>query len=200
MADVAREAGVAPGTLYTYVESKEALFALVLERASRKGLEPPDELPVPTPPPGELLKRLERGLLWGTRLPLLDEALRRRKVTDARAELEAIVRELWDLIAQSRRLADVLERSARDWPELADLFYRQMRRSLFADLTAYIDRRAARGFLRPAKHPEVVARFIVETVTWFARHRHGDPDTALDDDIARAEVVDLIVHAVAFDA
>ncbi|HKW95305.1 MAG TPA: helix-turn-helix domain-containing protein, partial [Methylomirabilota bacterium] len=33
MADVAREMGVSPGTLYTYVHGKEALFHLLIDRA-----------------------------------------------------------------------------------------------------------------------------------------------------------------------
>src|SRR5918911_541542 len=37
MADVAREMGVAPGTLYLYVESKEALFDLAVRHALANG-------------------------------------------------------------------------------------------------------------------------------------------------------------------
>jgi len=39
MADVAREMGVAHGSLYNYVESKEALFYLLVDR----GADPPSE-------------------------------------------------------------------------------------------------------------------------------------------------------------
>ena len=59
MADIAREMGVAPGTLYLYVESKEALFDLALRHAS--GNELPvnaDCLPLPTPSPAEILARV----------------------------------------------------------------------------------------------------------------------------------------------
>jgi AcrR family transcriptional regulator len=200
MADVARQAGVAPGTLYTYVESKEALFALVLERASNPAATPPAVLPVPSPTTADLFGRLEKGFTWTTGLPALHAALDRKRVTNPRRELQEIVEELWELIDGSRRVADVIERSARDWPELADLFYRRLRRTLFADLTTYVERRAARGHLRSTAHPEVVARFVIETITWFGRHRHGDPDTNLDDDAVRAEVVSLIVNALAHGA
>ena len=200
MVDVARQAGVAPGTLYSYVESKEALFGLVLERASNPDVLPPTELPVRAPSTEELFDRLGKGFTWATGLPALHAALDRKRVTDSRRELQEIVEELWDLINGSRRVADVIERSARDWPELADFFYRQLRRTLLADLTSYVERRATKGHLRPTAHPEVVARFVIETITWFARHRHGDPDTNLDDDAVRAEVVPLIVNALAPDA
>jgi AcrR family transcriptional regulator len=200
MADVARQAGVAPGTLYSYVESKEALFALVLERASNPDAAPPAVLPVPSPTTQDLFERLEKGFTWTTGLPALHAALDRRRVANPRRELQEIVEELWELIDGSRRVADVIERSARDWPELADLFYRRLRRTLFADLTMYVERRAAKGHLRSTTHPEVVARFVIETITWFGRHRHGDPDTDLDDQAVRAEVVPLIVNALAHDA
>ena len=47
MADVARQAGVSPGNLYNYVDSKDALFYLVLRRMfdERPG-DRPVELPV----------------------------------------------------------------------------------------------------------------------------------------------------------
>src|SRR4029450_869621 len=47
MADVAREMGVSPGNLYNYVDSKDALFYLVLRRmfGERPG-DRPLELPV----------------------------------------------------------------------------------------------------------------------------------------------------------
>src|SRR5215813_8835459 len=63
MADVAREMGVSPGTLYNYVESKEALFHLLIEHAFRRDPStPPVTLPVPTPLPDATLQRLRERL------------------------------------------------------------------------------------------------------------------------------------------
>ena len=59
MADVADALGVAKGTLYLYVESKEALFDCVVRYADhRERIELPDSLPVPTPRPSETLARV----------------------------------------------------------------------------------------------------------------------------------------------
>jgi hypothetical protein len=42
----------------------------------------------------------------------------------------------------------------------------------------------------------VAARFIVESVAWFAYHRHGDADSKMIDDVAAEEtVVDLLLAA-----
>ena len=51
MADVAAAMGVAPGSLYNYVEGKEGLFALCLDSVMRDGTLLPDvTLPLATPP------------------------------------------------------------------------------------------------------------------------------------------------------
>src|SRR6266487_1052137 len=88
MADVAREMGVAPGTLYGYVAGKEALFHLVVDRAFAPDDAPPSPtLPIPAPRPGATLARLRERLTADSALPALDGALRRRRVADAHAEL-----------------------------------------------------------------------------------------------------------------
>src|SRR5437016_558167 len=61
MADIAREMGVAPGTLYLYVESKEALFHLALQKAVEGDAEPlPASLPLPSLTPEALLEHVRR--------------------------------------------------------------------------------------------------------------------------------------------
>src|ERR1700682_4298726 len=63
MADVARAASVSQGTLYNYVESKEALFALILDREfSNAPLPTPKELPIPPPPLEATVKRLRERM------------------------------------------------------------------------------------------------------------------------------------------
>src|ERR671930_2558450 len=63
MADVAAALGVAKGTLYLYVESKEALFDLVARYADAPrpfGRTPP--LPVRTPKPGATVRYVRERL------------------------------------------------------------------------------------------------------------------------------------------
>src|SRR5215510_9747336 len=91
MADVAREMGVSPGTLYNYVESKEALFHLLIERAFRKDQATPAvTLPLPTPPPEATLARLRERLAVEATFPKLDAAQTRPRVAHVRAELTGI--------------------------------------------------------------------------------------------------------------
>lgn len=199
MADVAREMGVAAGTLYGYVESKEALFLLLLEHGFREaeGVVVPPALPVSAPPPAELLARLRERLAEGARLASLEAALGRRRPGEPRAEIRGIVGELYDRMARHRRAIVLLERSAADWPELAELYYREMRRGLLERLERWIVRGAQAGRLRRVPHPAAAARLVNETVAWFALHRHGDRDSSsISDEAARETVLDALVHAL----
>jgi AcrR family transcriptional regulator len=197
MADIAKAMGIAPGTLYLYVESKEALFHLLVQRGAAATV-PPLTLPLRTPKPGATLALLRKRLATGAALPALEAALSRRRVTDPRAELERIVRELYASLSRNRESIRLLERSALDWPELAALVYQQMRRGLLQRLTQYLERRTEQKLLRPAPHRAAAARLIVEAVAWFALHRHGDADSALiDDRMAEETVVDAVVNAFA---
>jgi AcrR family transcriptional regulator len=198
MADVAKEMGVSPGTLYNYFESKEALFHLIVEHRFRdEPLPPPSTLPVSTPAPGATVESLRRRIGGGVPLPKLDAALRRRRVADPRGELEEIVRELYTVVARHRRGIVLLERSAHDWPELTAVVFHGMRRSALKRLERYLDLRMRARLLRDVPDRAACARLVNETVAWFAMHRHGDPDsTDVAEQSAEATVVDVLVHGL----
>ena len=199
--DIAAEMSVAKGTVYGYVTSKEALFALALESVMHPGALPPRPLPIAAPGEAELLARVRDRIAELGALPALQTALARRGPADAGRELTGILDELWEMLAATRRAADMIERSARDWPELAEVFYVGFRRQLIASLASYLEQGARRGELRPVEHPEVTARFVLESVVWFASHRHGDPDSAgISDDMARPAVTRLLITALIPDA
>src|SRR5262245_42861472 len=168
MADIAREMGVSPGSLYNYVESKEALFAWVIDRGGEPGpVQPPDRLPMPSPLPGQLEKRLQERVDAGFRLERLDAALERRRVTDPRGELDAILREFWELVVRTRGPIAVLERSALELPELFAIWFAGARRAFFARFARYVERRARSGHFRPVADPVVAARFLLESIVFF---------------------------------
>jgi AcrR family transcriptional regulator len=199
MSDVARELGLSPGALYTYVESKEALFDwLVAQGADPGPIEVPHVLPLPTPAPGATEKRVREQIARALRLPVLEAALARRRVADPAGELEAVVRELYGQIERTRAPATVLERSALELPELFAVYFLEARRDLFDRLARYLARRARSGHLRLFGAPALAARWLVETVTYFARHRYGDADPSLlpDDETVREQVVRLVVAAL----
>jgi AcrR family transcriptional regulator len=196
MSDVAAEAGVSQGTLYNYVESKEALFRLLLDRGL--GTPPPAStaLPLRSPSVTSLARRMEDAIAANFALPRLDEALVRRRVADPATELAEVINELYERTLATREAADVLERSARDVPELAAVFYGKVRRALFDRLERLVARRVAGGHYHD-RDPRVVARIIAETITTFARHIYGDVEPpAFDLTAARAVVVGTLVAGI----
>lgn len=198
IADVAARMGLAKGSVYTYVESKEALFDCVLRHADHVDrIELPAVIPVPTPPPGSALEVVQRLLADEGGLPALTAALSRVRVADVRAELETILGELYDALARHRTGITLLDRCAPDYPELAALWYRGGREGSLALLTRYLDDRARRGRLRPVGDSAIAARIVLETLVFWAVHRHWDPSPqAVDDRAARQTVLDFLATAL----
>lgn len=197
MVDVARAAGVSVGTLYNYVEGKEALLLLAAERpftdvAEGRGL------PVPTPDRAELLVRLADTLDTHVRVAALERALGEAAASDAVAtQVREVVGDLFDLLASTRVAADAMERSARDAPDLAALFYSRVRVRLLDQLVRYCRQVDAVAPLPASVTADAAARFVLETVTWWARHRHRDPEPPeITDADARAVAIALVVSAL----
>jgi AcrR family transcriptional regulator len=197
MAGVAAEAGISAGAVYTYVASKEALFHLVFAFGFDQLGERLPELPIPTPPFADTLQLIGQGLRKATATPRLRAAFEDDTPRDARAELVAVIEERYATIEQAWPLMAVIERSAVDLPELEELYFRRGRRGYLAQLTRYLEQRAATGHLRTLPDATVAARVMTETITWFAWHRHEDRDAGLyDDERVRATVIELLCNAV----
>jgi AcrR family transcriptional regulator len=198
MADVAAALGVAKGTLYLCVESKEALFDLVVRYADApRPFETRPAVPVRTPKPAATVKYIREQLAGSQVPPTLTTALSRERVTDVRAELEAIVGELYDLLARNRRGIKLLDRSARDYPELAALWFESARGGLVTLLARYLEDRTRRKLLRALPDAVVAARLLIETTVFWAVHRHWDPHPqTVDESVAKETVVRFIVGAL----
>lgn len=197
MADVAAALGVAKGTLYLYVEGKEALFDLVARYADApRPFAKQPSLPVRTPKPGATLRYVRGRIAQSQVPPTLARALAGKRVDDARAEFEAIVRELYDTLAANRRGIKLLDRSARDYPELAALWFEGGRGGLITLLTQYLDERVRRRVFRSVPNTTVAARFVIETATFWAVHRHSDPHPqVVDEAVAKDTVVQFLARA-----
>lgn len=190
MEDIASSLGVAKGTLYIYVESKEALFDLVARCADRAQLfERIPHLPIPSPKPGTTLAYVRERLRENQQLTALTKAMARKRPAGLREEFEGIVRELYDTIERNRQGIKLLDRSARDLPELAALWFAGARGGLVAALTQYLEREIRRGAMTKVSDVSVAARLIVETVVFWAVHRRWDPHPQIVDDTSARETV-----------
>jgi AcrR family transcriptional regulator len=195
MAEITRTMGLSTGAIYRYVESKEALFDLLVRAGAAMKLRAGELVPpVATPRPGATPAFLRKTLGREGRIARLQEALARRKVDDGAGEFESIVRELYRRTLQFRVGIKLLDSSALDWPELAALWSGQWRASLVNELAHYLDLRIARRYFSPVPDTKAWARYVVETVAFFVVHRHYDPfptpmsDTTADDTAVAALV------------
>lgn len=194
MSDVAEALGVAKGTLYGYVESKEALFDAAVRFADGQSPMPAlSELPIPTPETGSTAQYVQSRLMDETAKLAIVQALSRRKGSRARAnELECIVRDLFRCMSRNRRALKLVDRCAVDQPDLAAVWFQQGRYGLVELLTTYLEK------TRPLPNVPLAARMIVETVALWAIHMPWDaaPRPFADDDVENA-IVDLLVPAYA---
>lgn len=184
MADIAAASGVALGTLYRYFDSKDELFALCLmfsagedvERFRDSGLAPQSARAV-----------MERGLPGWCTFPLIDDALAGKTQDFA---LEDLIRELFDIISEKRFILRMLDRSARDWPEIGEVFVTKVFKPVLLFIEDSLKRLSDHGQIRSLDDVRASARLLHETCSWFAMHRHFSPEPL---PISREQARELVV-------
>ena len=178
ISDVSAALGLSHGALYTYVDSKQALLYLALLRAVQPEAVNTLAIPVTARPPQEVV------------------ALVKAWAAGQAEELGGIIDALYGFIESHRQVLKLVARCAADLPELAQWYFVQQRRAMLEQLGEYLRQRIRAGELSPVPDVPAAARFIVETIAWFAMHRYGDPDSAmLDDDACRRTVRHLLLTA-----
>jgi AcrR family transcriptional regulator len=198
MSDVARAAGLSEAAIYRYVESKEGLFVLAIRHALLlEDMPAHADFPLKPPPLARMILDVREFVAAEVPFGSLAAALHGPAPDDPAAELDAVMRELYSRQTQTREAADMIERSARELPELADLLNSGLRQPVLAALTEYLESRTKAGKLRATPDTAATARLVLEALTWFARHRHSDPyGAAIPDSLAEATVVDALLHAL----
>ncbi len=207
MSDVARTLGVAKGTLYGYVDSKEALFDAAVRLADGHGEMPtPSDLPLPTPAAGATVRYIQERLAAEVRELALVRVVSKAS-TDPRKgegdgdELEHILRDLYRRMLRNRRALKLIDRCAIDHPELASVWFEQGRYGQVALLATYLERKIAEGRLRAVPNVQLAARMVLETIALWTIHMPWDasPRSFVDEDVETA-VLDLLVNAYGCEA
>ncbi len=170
MADVATEAGLSSGAVYTYVDSKEALFHLVFAMFFGLLGEGEPRLPLSTPPLSETLEVISRGLKREVPSVVLRAALHVKDPPDVRAELEAIVEEQYAMTERLWPVLAVIERCSEDIAELREFYFDRRRAAHQSAFARYLQLRVDSGHLEPFVDTTVAAQVAVEAITWFAWH------------------------------
>jgi len=201
MGDVADALGVAKGTVYLYVDSKEALFDVVLRSADvPRPIALPPSLPVRTPASGRTLRWVKDWLAEQPASPTLRAAFRRRGRDGDAGELTRILSELYEAMARNRTGIKLVDRCAVEYPALAKVWFTQGREALLIQLTQYLEQGIRAGSLRPVPDPVVAAQLMIETLVFWAVHRHWDPSPQpVDPRVAQDTVVQMLVRALSND-
>lgn len=195
ISDVAAALGLSHGALYTYVDSKQALLYLALLRVIQPDAVGTLTLPVTAPPSQEIGALLDSWASAQAQPPLV-QASGYPNTRLADQELGVVIDALYGFIEHNRQALQLFARCAADLPELAQWYFAQRRRATLDQLGGYLRQQTAAGNLRPVPDIPAAARFIVETIAWFAMHRHGDPDSGMLDDAAcRQTVLHLLLAA-----
>jgi len=197
MSDVAEAIGIAKGTLYGYVESKDALLWACLRSADEVGPIPlPEALPIPAPPPGLIGIQVKQALNAETVQPILSAALARDRAEDPIEEMREIIGELYDLMSANRHRIKLLDRCI-DHPELEDLWQTQGREQPRLKIVRYIEKRIAGGQIRSVPNVRLAARIVIETVATWAVHIHWDrAPEVFDPEEARANAIDFLARGL----
>lgn len=198
MEDVAQALGVAKGTLYGYVDGKATLFDACVRCADgHEPLPDPSRLPLQAPKPGSTVASVQARLLKEVSDLELLAALTRDVSSGAAGELESIISDLYTRMSRNRFGIKLVDRCAKDQPELAAVWFGQGRSGQNLALAQYLELRAAKGLLRRVPNTQVAARTVLETIAFWAVHRHWDPSPqSVDEASVQAAVVDQLLHGL----
>jgi len=189
VADVASQLKVSPGGIYRYVDGKETLFHIAALHAARV-LEDVGSLPLKTTP-SETAEILRDVIRQNARWPLLRRAI--RETDGSSASAAAIGAELYDLLFTWGSLIVLMERCARDRPDISVLFETEMRSRYMSDLNAW-SRRLKR--VADGAAPAALARGAMEAVSWLALRRPRDTTgRLLPDREARLAAIEIFIGA-----
>lgn len=197
ISQIAERARVGPGTIYLYAAGKEALYDLAIRRAMEDPTVWSLTLPHPTPAEGAVADALWRCLQNAAHFPQLWLAADSTPPADVTAEVRGIVLELYGWLHRYRRAIELVERSATDWPDVAQVFYRRFWRGGIRRVADYLARRVSEGVIPPRGEGLAAAHLVVESLTWMAVHREWSTDAAIVPAAAAEEAaVALLVPAI----
>lgn len=193
--EIAEDADVAPGTVYLYTDGKEALFELTLRTAFGDPLPDVESLPYEGEIGPGIVEWMWQRLQEVSSFEHLRAAARSEEPEGCSVEEEfvGVVEELWAWQSEYWAAIELLEKCAREWPELDVLFYRQFRQELLELGARYLGSRMERGLLLAYPDTATAARVLAETVTFFAMHRHVRPHTEqLEEAVSKETVLELL--------
>ncbi|MAN63947.1 MAG: hypothetical protein CMI60_18590 [Parvibaculum sp.] len=192
MSDIAKATGTSAGTLYLYVENKEALLALTSSFLLNPAELEASPLPFKAAAREELAKLFAERALELATWPKLDQAIKDK--TSDPDRFKAVGYEMFDLMSANRRAIWFLDRLAFELPEFAPVQLTSVRGRTLGLLTDLLEATGKSSI--PPHGLAVMARAAIETLAWSAMHRHREGlDAQPMDKLSEEFIRDLAVQA-----
>lgn len=196
MSDIAAQMGLASGTLYNAVSSKETLFETVLLHSF--GLV--EDLAAHLQrPPGNLIEAINTSIAEVELFPEMAAALARPLPADPTAFaalLFRLIEEHYDFMAAFGEGVSILERSALDLPDLASVYYGFLRARVISRWEDLLSQAGSLGHLPRPEEASIAARSMIELISWWTRHAPNDPAADYGPRQRRREVVRFAFHGI----
>ncbi len=194
MSDVAKAIGISAGTLYLYVENKEALLALASAFLLIKSELEDAPLPFKAVPRERLAKLFAETAESLAKWPTLDRAIVDK--TSDPERFKAVGYEMFDLMVENHRAIWFLDRLAFELPEFAPVQLNSVRGRTLRLLSKLL-LATGKTSIPPDGLP-IIARGAIEILAWSAMHRRRDGlDAQPTDKLSEANIRELSVLAFA---
>ena len=186
-----RALGVAKGTVYTYVASKEALLDCVLRHADRDGA----RRDAGAPAGGDARPARDARGLARARYPRRRPAARCAPRSPASGSATCAPSSSSCSASSTTPSPAIAPASSSSTaarptsPSSRSSGIRAGRRDALSLLARYLDARSRRGRLRRFDDLEVAARLVLETLVFWAVHRHWDPSPQIVDEVSARQTV-----------
>lgn len=192
VSDIARQAGISVGAVYSLFTGKRTIFQFLLKCTIA-----PEFLD------GELTLPLDAEVFVGLDAEL--EEVFAANAADYRRPLEKgglytyseMLSSAFDLVSRYGIGVLLVEKNTKEFPQLA-ASYAGHRRHFFDTTAAYLDKFIAEGQVRTVPDAGLATRVIVETLAYWGMHIRHDvyqPDKALPIDTAKQVCLDALLHA-----
>lgn len=194
MSDIADQMNCSTGTLYNYIDSKEALFEHAVVSGFTRSLPQSETLPLGFPKPAAVavIKRRSQEIAAGS---ALDQANRREDAEDPIEEVTLIVTTFFLFFSDYHPVLDMIEASHLDYPDVATAYLEARRDLVFDPWMRWITRRQEEGLFRRDIDPFWTTRYLIEILAWAAWKARdgGDP---YDEDKARDAIIKLTLSSL----
>lgn len=189
MSDIAVEMKCSTGTLYNYVDSKEALFEHAVVAGFNQSVPDCEVLPLALPKPGarQVITQRAREIAEGSGLDLTNQLVEAGSLAE---EVTLIISDFFLFFCDYYPVLEMIESSQLDYPDVATAYLEARSELVFAPWIRWVRRRHEEGRFRQDIDPEWTVRYLIEMIAtgaWKIRHDSG----AYDEEKARDALIKI---------